>query len=95
VLDSRPLPAQERGFDDRREQRALAHELLDLVQQRLPLLEIDLGGLLAEQPVDVGIAAVGADAAGDDEGVDPGGALPGAALPGRTSFLKLFSASPL
>jgi hypothetical protein len=68
-----PCPAQERGFDDRREHRALVHQLLDLVQQRLPLPDIDLGGLVAEPPVDVGIAAVGADAAGDDEGVDPGG----------------------
>jgi len=33
-------------------------ELLDAMQRRLPALPVELGGLLAEEPVDVGIASV-------------------------------------
>ena len=35
------------------------HELLDLVEQRRALLVVEFDGLLLEQLVDVGIAAVG------------------------------------
>ena len=59
------------------------HELLDLVEHRLASLGIELVGLLAEEAVEVGVAAVGTDAAGDHEGLDAGGRAAGrrAALP--------------
>src|SRR5581483_1346583 len=38
--------------------RALAHQLLDLVQDRRPLLCIELGRLLIEEGVDVRVAAI-------------------------------------
>ena len=51
----------------------LVDELLDAVQERLALLAVQLARLLLEQPVDVGVAAVGVGAARDDEGLEPGG----------------------
>jgi hypothetical protein len=48
------------------------HELLDAVQQRLALLGIPLGGLIAEERVDVGIAAVGEAAGRRGERLDAG-----------------------
>src|SRR5207253_5188738 len=41
-LDARAVAAQERGLDDRREHRALVHESLDPVQDRLALLRVEL-----------------------------------------------------
>src|SRR2546428_49590 len=58
-------------LDARREHRALVHQLLDLVQQRLAALAVDLAGLIAEERVDVRIATVRANPAGDHEGLDP------------------------
>src|SRR6185503_19057608 len=77
VGQPRPDPGQGGLLDDRPEHRALVHELLDLVQQRLATLPVHLAGLVAEQRVDVGIAAVGADAAPDHEGLDAGGGVAG------------------
>src|SRR5687767_12211564 len=60
--------------------RALVHELLGLVQDRLPLLAVELGRLLLEQLVDVGIVAVDVGATLDDEGLQTrGGVAEGAA----------------
>src|SRR5207245_2786123 len=83
LLDTWPDSGQERGLEDRREHHTLVHELLDAMQHRLPPLRVDLHGLLAEEAVDVRVAAVGADAARDDEGFDPGRRVAGrrAALP--------------
>src|SRR5207244_8089683 len=55
---------------------------LDPVQDGLALLSVRLCGLLAEEPVDVGIAAVGEHALADHERLDAGGGVPegGAAL---------------
>src|SRR6266566_243218 len=51
--------------------RALVHELLDPVQESFATLGVHLARLIAEERVDVGIAAVGANPAGDHEGLDP------------------------
>src|SRR3989442_6334215 len=77
LLEARPVAAQEGGLEERCEHGALVHELLDAVQHRLALLRIELDRLLAEQPVDVRIAAVGPDASGDDEGFDARGGVAG------------------
>ena len=48
------------------------HQLLHPVEQRLALLVVELGGLLREQLVDLGVAAVNVGAALDDEGFQAG-----------------------
>src|SRR5262245_7998234 len=60
------------------------------MQDGLPLLAIQLARLLAEEAVDVGIAAVDIDAAADDERFDSGGRVAEgavAALDETTVFL--------
>src|SRR5262249_17935927 len=50
--------------------RLVVDELLDAVQRRLAPLLVELGALLAEEPVDVRVAAVHVRAARGDEGFD-------------------------
>src|SRR5262249_31770124 len=71
LLPSRPVAAHQAHLHDRRDHRLLVHELLDTVQRRLAPLLVELGALLAEEPVDVRVAAVHVRAAGRDEGLDP------------------------
>src|SRR5437667_320171 len=80
--DARPHTDQERRLEERQVHRLLVHELLDLVQDRLALLSVQLAGLLAEEPVDIGIPAVREHALGDDERLDARGRVAerGAAL---------------
>src|SRR5207302_1906121 len=61
-----------RELPDRREHRLLVDELLDAVEHRLTTLPIELGALLAEEPVDVGVAAVHVGAASGHERLEPG-----------------------
>src|SRR5437899_3892430 len=72
LLEARPVAAQEGGLEERCEHGALVHELLDAVQHRLALLRIELDRLLAEQPVDGRIAALGPGAPGDCGGLCAG-----------------------
>src|SRR6266566_9601881 len=58
LLDPRPKGVDEGQLPDRRKHRLVMEELLDLVQQRRALLLIQLGGLLMEQLIDVGVAAI-------------------------------------
>src|SRR5262245_64546030 len=58
---------QQGRFDDRREHRLIVHDLLDSVQHRLATLLVHLGRLIAEEPVDLRIAAVRANTRGDHE----------------------------
>src|SRR3989442_14958149 len=88
LLEARPVAAEEGGLEDRREHGALVHELLDAVQHRLTLLRIELDRLIAEQPVDVRIAAVGSDAAGDDERLDARGGVAGRGAAGPDELLE-------
>ena len=55
--------------------RALVHELLDLVQHRRALLGVELGLLLLEQRIDVGVAAVDVSAAFCHEGLQTRGSV--------------------
>src|SRR5439155_10204750 len=57
---------------DRREHRLLVDELLDAMERRLAALLVELGTLLPEEPVDVGIAAVHVGAPRGHEGLEPG-----------------------
>src|SRR5580765_8651266 len=74
ILDARPDAAGPDVLEDRRDARALVHDLLDLVQERLALLTVGLARLLLVERVGVGIAAVGVGAlAGIDLGHPRGG----------------------
>src|SRR5260370_26458868 len=66
--DPRPDRVDEGELPDRRGERAPGDELLDLVQDRLALGMVQLGRLLLEQLVDVGVAAVNISATLDDKG---------------------------
>jgi hypothetical protein len=65
------------------------HELLDLVEQRLASLRVHLAGLVAEERVDVRIAAVGANPAGDHERLDPCRGVAGGSAPDADQMLEL------
>src|SRR5919197_4748853 len=73
LLDPWADAVQERELPDRDEDLLLVHELLDLHEDRLALLPVELRGLLAEEPVDVRVAAVDVRAAGHHEGFEPRG----------------------
>src|SRR6266566_1829669 len=64
---SRAVSAQDGDIPDRHEHRPFVYELLDLVQHRLSPLSIALGGLLLNEPLNVGIASVGVQASGSHE----------------------------
>src|SRR6185436_8458747 len=53
---ARPMAVQERGLEERNEQRAVVHGLLELDQDRLAPLLVSLARLLLEESVEVGIA---------------------------------------
>src|SRR5499426_4697284 len=70
LFDARPEAAHRSELPDRGEHRLVVDELLDAVQRRLAPLAVELGRLLSEEPVDVGIATVHEGAAGDHEGLE-------------------------
>src|SRR3954452_19682953 len=72
IADARSDAADEGQLPDRGVDRLLVDDLLHLFEQRRPLRAIRLAGLLREQRVDLGIAAVGVDAILDDERLEPG-----------------------
>src|SRR5207244_584059 len=55
LLDPRSVAAHQSDLPDGRDHRLVVDELLDLVQRGLAPLLVELGGLLAEEPVDVRI----------------------------------------
>src|SRR5947209_20380459 len=61
--DPRSRPIDEGELPDRRVDHPLRHDLLDLVQDRLPLCAVHLDRLLAIQLVDIWVAAIGEHAA--------------------------------
>ena len=69
----------------------LVDQLLDPLQRGLAALGVELGGLLLEQPVDVGVAAVDVGAAGGDEGLQPRGRVAEGAARAWIRFLSFFS----
>src|SRR5262249_11026583 len=66
-LNPRAEAAEERLLPQRRVDRPLVHELLDLVQRRRAPRRVEFGRLHGEERVDVGIAAVDVGAALGDE----------------------------
>src|SRR5262245_8421676 len=69
------VPVQDGELPDRQVHHLLVHQLLDAVEDRLPLLGIQFPGLLPEEPVDVGITSVRVDAGPSGERLDPGGGV--------------------
>src|SRR5688572_27957210 len=70
LLHARPHAAHGGELPARREHHLVLSELLDLLEHRLAPLAVHLDRLVAKEPGDVGIAAVGVGAAAADEGVD-------------------------
>src|SRR5262249_36102381 len=60
----------EAELPDRRVHGPLVDDLLDPVEHRLAPAAIELAGLLSEESVDLGIAAVDVGPAGGDEGLE-------------------------
>src|SRR5262245_4667469 len=75
--DARSHAHQGAEVHDRAEHGPVDRGLLDLEEQGLALLHVPLAGLLQEQVVQVGIAAVSVGALGIDELLDPAGGVPG------------------
>src|SRR5262249_62419837 len=75
LFHARPQPRQAGVQPDGRDDHFFLDELLDLVQRRLTPLGVELVGLLLEEAVDIGIAAVDVRAAAGDEGLDAGGGI--------------------
>src|SRR5438876_5335505 len=73
---ARAVSVDEAQLPDRRVHGLVVDELLDPVQHRLAPLAIQLGALLPEEPVDVGITSVDVGAAGGHEGLDAGRRIP-------------------
>src|SRR5262249_36266114 len=72
--------------------RLVVHDLLHLVQQSFAFLGIELGGLLLEELVKFGVAAVDIDAALGDEGLHSrGGIAEGAARSLNQIFVALLA----
>src|SRR5437867_1652767 len=83
LLHAWPVAIDEGELPDRRDHRLVVHELLDPLERRLALLPVHLARLLAEEPVDVRIAAVDVGAASGDERLEARRRVPegrGAAL---------------
>src|SRR5262249_8053285 len=67
---------------DRRKDRPFTDELLDLVQNRFASFPVELGRLLLEQRVDIGIAAVDVSAAFGNKGLEAGRSIAKRTAPG-------------
>src|SRR5215471_2597990 len=70
LADARANAVDESELPDRREDRALDHQLLNLEQDRLAPGSIQFDGLLLVQLVDVGVAAIGEHPAFDQVGLN-------------------------
>src|SRR5919201_5458381 len=73
---ARSLRVDEAELPHRRDHGFVVDELLDPMEHRLAPLPVDLGRLLSEESLDVGVAAVGVGAAGGDPRLEPGRRVP-------------------
>src|SRR6266446_2339868 len=83
------MSLKDRELPDREIHGLLMDQLLYPVEGHLPLLIVELSGLLPEQPVDVGIPTVGVRAAGRHEGLNPGRRVPEDAAQAVDDVLQL------
>src|SRR6266508_6020677 len=72
---ARAHAVEEGWLDHAREHRALVDHLLDLVEELMAHPRVHLVGLLGEEPVDVGVGAVGIAATRDGVDLDAGGGI--------------------
>ena len=75
--DPGAMPVEEAQLPDRREHGLVMHELLKLLEDRLAALGVQLGRLLAEEALDVRVAAIAIEAVGGDEDLDPSSGVAG------------------
>src|SRR5262249_13830545 len=75
LLHPRADAVETRIQPERREDSLVVDELLDALEHGAAPLLIQLGRLLAEQAIDVGVAPVRVDAAAGHEGLDAGGGV--------------------
>src|SRR5207247_4760202 len=86
---TRALRVNEAELPDRRVDRLLVNELLDPMEDRLASLPVELAGLLAKEPVDVGVAAVDERATSDDERLEADRRIPESAADAVEHVLQL------
>src|SRR5215831_15674811 len=75
LLNPGPHTGQDGRLPERRKHHLLMNQLLDAVQCHLAPFAVELGALLAKEPVDVGVASVNVHAARGHEGFDAGGGV--------------------
>src|SRR5215467_499697 len=75
--------------------RLVMHDLLHLVQQSFAFLGIELGGLLLEELVKFGVAAIDIDAALGDEGLHSRGGIAEGAACSLNEIFEALLAIPL
>src|SRR5262249_55880236 len=80
----------ETELPDRRVDGLVVHELLDPVEHRLAPLAVELAGLLPEESVDVGVAAVDVGTAGGHERFGANGRIAEGAADAVAEILQLF-----
>src|SRR5262249_714285 len=79
----------EAELPDRRVDGFVVDELLDPVERRLAPLTVELAGLLSDEPVDIGIAAVDVGTAGGDERLEADRRIPEGAADAVDEILEL------
>ena len=79
----------EAELPDRRVDGFVVHELLDPVERRLAPLPIELAGLLPDEPIDIGIAAIDVGATSGDEGLEADRRVPERAADAVDEVLQL------
>src|SRR5262245_26501733 len=72
LLHARSEAAHRRELPDRREHRLVVYELLEAMQGGLAAFAVELGRLLAKEPVDVRVASVHVGTARHHERLEPG-----------------------
>src|SRR5215470_11482407 len=91
-VGGRKCPARDEAeprFGHTRTMRVDEDELLDAVQCRLAALAVEVAGLLAKEPIDVGIAAINVRSAADREHFQPRGRVAEGAADAVGEILQL------
>src|SRR3989442_12405158 len=88
-LHPRSESTHRRQLPDRCEHRLVVDELLNAMERRLATLPVELGGLLAKEPVDVGIAFVLVGSTRGHERLDPRGRVPERRTRAQDEILEL------
>src|SRR5215472_10841530 len=88
--DARPDAVDKGKLPDRRRDRLVVDELLDVIEDRLTLLVVEDGRLLLIERIDVGVVAVRVGTALDDKGGEPGRGIAKGAAATQDQVLEAF-----